>query len=611
MVRAMGNERFQWGTAYFLTDVKESVFVDEPAVYVGKKDSDMKHPTICAVCGEPLGAKGYATFCFKGPERCIDMMIGNGCIKERIKEEMIEICETSPYKTIKRIAEDFPQTGRWYGTFLHHHIAKPYVRNKDVSEKWNDSIVNLPGVRYIMDIIDELRNDGWNLDAEMRLDCGNIDLLATYPERGTIVFDWKSDLCYDNHQEYIEQIERYMSELSEAGWNNISGYILWIREKKKEYVKFTGNQRTDKSNAVHLNHSSYRCKLAIQMNNGEEIRNKTSESHHRIYGDEVSFHIPPCEPSRNGYEFCCFEASPYREGEHEQLFNMEDAMKGFWINFICSKKRHSFNLTATWKKIRPYPCRIEIIKMVNNRTTHVGFIDVMSKIDENDKDYVDLKISRIYNLLDGLTLEKMALIDETTNENKMEWESEELHEGMRIRIPDIDGKNHFTISVATKSKPKVKDKDSIESRKSTEYSALCQLPVENHKEQQHNELNTLPAFIHSDHDVAKIYFTPGYAYQSGSKLFKIIERIASDKPNTYGQIYVIETDSKGTKLCNPDWRYIYHTSNGKEFFYGISNHKWMVYTSGAIPDLKKNDQISGVEENGSVESFLSNMLSLL
>ena len=43
------SRRFPWGRPYLLTDVKDGVFVDEPAVFIGKKDSDMERPTVCAV----------------------------------------------------------------------------------------------------------------------------------------------------------------------------------------------------------------------------------------------------------------------------------------------------------------------------------------------------------------------------------------------------------------------------------------------------------------------------------------------------------------------------------------------------------------------------------
>lgn len=353
----MSRRRFEWGTPYLLTDLKEGVFRDELAVCVGKHDSDRERPTICAVCGEPLRASSYYSFCLRMPGGGTkDMMIGTGCIQDRIEEEELDIeVGSSPKDTLDLAIAEFPQSGRWYGTFLHHCIAKPYVRNKASAERWDESTLNLPGVRYIMETVDELRDAGWNLDAEMVLDCGNVDLLATHPENGTIVFDWKSNLSFDNHKAYVEQVNRYMAELHAAGMQKISGYILWIRDRRKEYVPFE-----DTPGMVGIEPRTYvpsqriKCTLTVEMNGGDGIRRKTMTeySHHRTSGDAVSFYIPPCEPRRYGYEFDSFEASPCREGEHPQWFNADDAREGFHLNFVCTKKRHRFTLTADWKEER-------------------------------------------------------------------------------------------------------------------------------------------------------------------------------------------------------------------------------------------------------------------
>lgn len=44
------NRLFEFGRPYLLTDLKEGVFFNEPAICVGKKDSDMERPSLCAVC---------------------------------------------------------------------------------------------------------------------------------------------------------------------------------------------------------------------------------------------------------------------------------------------------------------------------------------------------------------------------------------------------------------------------------------------------------------------------------------------------------------------------------------------------------------------------------
>ena len=347
------SRRFHWGIPYLLTDLKEEVFLNEPAICVGKKDSDMERPTLCAVCGKPLGATGYTSFFLMGPYgHGMDMMIGNGCLKDRIRERKVGDRDGSFRDVWNRTVAQFPHSGSWYGTFLHHSIAKPYVRDKGAADRWDESVLKLPGVRYIMGIIDSLRDSGWNLDAEMKLECGNIDLLATHPDIGTLVYDWKSDLCFDNHEQYIGQINRYMSELSGSGFRNISGYILWVRDERRERVPFR-----DVSDVMDVPIRNYvptphiRCSLKIDLNGGYGIEEKpiTEYSHHRIYGDEVTFFIPPCDLWNRDGELWFLEASPYREGEKHQAFDRHDAKEGIHVSFICSKKRRKFELTATWK----------------------------------------------------------------------------------------------------------------------------------------------------------------------------------------------------------------------------------------------------------------------
>ena len=112
---------FHFGTPYLLTDQKEKMFDKEPAICVGKKDSDMERPTLCAVCGEPLGATGYYSFFLMGPNgRGKDMMIGTGCVRDRIVSEELDIRGVSFMDTWNRVIAEFPKSGRWYGTFLHH-----------------------------------------------------------------------------------------------------------------------------------------------------------------------------------------------------------------------------------------------------------------------------------------------------------------------------------------------------------------------------------------------------------------------------------------------------------------------------------------------------------
>lgn len=397
---------------YLLTDLKEKVFDNEPAIFVGNKSADKERPTICALCGQPLGAEGYSSFYLaipNGPGR--DFMIGNGCIKDRVREKEIHLDNFNP-KEIKNnwnaAFTDIPHWGRWYGTFLHHSIAKPYVRDKKNAENWDESVLSLPGVDYIMETIDGLRDEGWTLDAEMVLECGNVDLLATHPERGTIVFDWKSDQTFDNHQGYVDQVSKYMAELSEAGLKNISGYILWIRNKKKEYVPFTSNLESieNRKSGAYSPSLPTKCTLIIEMNGGEGVRKKRmiEYSHHRTYGDEVSFYIPPCKPWKDNYAFKYFEASPYRDGERLQPFNSSDAEEGFRVNFICTKRRHSFKMTANWERIRPFPCLLRVFEKPSDQdifSYHVTMMRNMSMIDEDGNEYVEFDVAQIKNRVHG------------------------------------------------------------------------------------------------------------------------------------------------------------------------------------------------------------------
>ena len=359
------SRRFEWGWVYLLTDQKENVFDNEPAVFVGRKDSDKKRPTMCAVCGQPLGSEGYSSFCMMGPgDKTMDVLIGNGCIRNRIVEEKMDIRPGIPKESLKFATIDYPTCGRWYGTFLHHSIAKPYARNKKAAENWDESVLKLPGVRYIMKIIDYLRDTGWKLDAEKKLKCGNIDLLAVHPEKGTYVFDWKSDLCFDNHEAYIRQVNTYMNELAEISYKKIKGYILWVKTETKERVQFEGTNDPECQNEINLNPPSppIRCTLLIDPNI-EGIDNSKpmiGSSQHKIYGDEVSFFIKPEFFSRYGYEIHHLDADPYKKGEFKQVFDKSNLADGFYLKFICDYKRRTFSLTAFWTKVRPYKCVLEV-----------------------------------------------------------------------------------------------------------------------------------------------------------------------------------------------------------------------------------------------------------
>ena len=529
----MPKRRFDWGRPYLLTDLKEGVFRNELGVCVYKHDADKEHPNMCAVCGETLGSKDYYTFCLKIPGGGTkDMMIGTGCIRDRIRGEEADVeIGYSPKETLDLATTEFPQSGRWYGTFLHHCIAKPYVRNKENAENWDETILKLPGVRYIMDTIDELRDSGWKLDAEMVLDCGNVDLLATHPEKGTIVFDWKSDLSFDNHEAYIKQINRYMAELYTAGWQKISGYILWVRDRKREYVPFkdvseiTGEIKPRQ----YVPSQRIKCTLTVDMDGGEKICSKTitEYSHHRTYGDEVFFYIPPCDPWKYGYVFDSFEASPYREEDRPQWFNASDAEEGLRLNFMCSKKRHKFTLTARWKE-RPVPSIA----------------------------------ARTYTPINTATSVKPPKIKKPNQEPKPEQ----------------------------KPSPPQTAPGSWEAF----YKSLEEHPLPVHKEEETTiepveiicfpELTPYPEITRT-RDPAELSFTPSRIYASGGRYYGIYKRTEAKKANTCGMVDVAEVDYSGRKVSKLEWRHIYRTPRGKEYTSTPTNHEWKIYTSNVLSGL--------------------------
>lgn len=529
----MPKRRFNWGRPYLLTDLKEGVFHNELGVCVYKHDADKEHPNMCAVCGETLGAKDYYTFCLKIPGGGTkDMMIGTGCIRDRIRGVEADVkIGYSPKDTLDLATTEFPQSGRWYGTFLHHCIAKPYVRNKENAENWDETILKLPGVRYIMDTIDELRDSGWKLDAEMVLDCGNVDLLATHPEKGTIVFDWKSDLSFDNHEAYIKQINRYMAELYTAGWQKISGYILWVRDRKREYVPFkdvpeiTGEIKPRQ----YVPSQRIKCTLTVDMDGGEKICSKTitEYSHHRTYGDEVFFYIPPCDPWKYGYVFDSFEASPYREEDRPQWFNASDAEEGLRLNFMCSKKRHKFTLTARWKEGPVPSIAARTYTPINNATS--------------------------------------------------------------VKPPKIKKPNQ-------EPKPEQKPSSPQPAPGSWEafYKSLEEHPLPVHKEEETTiepveiicfpELTPYPEITRT-RDPAELSFTPGRIYASGGRYYGIYKRTEAKKANTCGMVDVAEVDYSGRKVSKLEWRHIYRTPRGKEYIYSPTNHEWKIYTSNVLSGL--------------------------
>ncbi len=601
------NRLFDWGKPYLLTDLKEGLFIDEPAICVGKKDSDMERPTLCAVCGEPLGSTGYYSFFLMGPNgHGKDMMIGGGCIRDRIRSRELDTEGVNFRDTWNRTIAKFPQSGRWYGTFLHHCIAKPYVRNKNVVEKWDESILKLPGVRYIMKVIDELRDEGWNLDAEMVLECGRVDLLATHPDKGVAVFDWKSDICFDNHEAYIDQVNMYMTELSNAGFRKITGYILWIMKETKENVPFKGFLESfDKAiNRSYAPSLPCKCTLNIEMNGGGGIDKKrmTEYSHHRVYGDEVTFFIPQCEPWKHGYDLEYFEASPYREDERPQPFRYAEAEEGLHISFICSKKRHSFNLTAHWKRIRPFDCTLSICPTNYDPNSYLT-LHKMSEIDPEGNDYVNFDVRAINCKLKNKVITHATLAIDPSLGVKTEWSSEELQDEMKINIPCVDGRSHFRLMIETEriEKKKKSDPQPVANIFEKELPDLPITPntyvsssvnVDDDWTRQVPESFNSTSYVQksfTQSDPAEQQFTPGRIYKSGERYYGIYKRKDSDRRNTVGKVDVAEVDIHGKKISNLEWRYVYLTSRRKEYIYSPTDRRWKVYTTDVLVDLAPED----------------------
>jgi len=515
-----------------LTDLKDGVFSDELAVCVGKHDSDRERPTICAVCGETLGASGYYSFCLRIPGGGIkDMMIGSGCIRDRIREKKLPYGKgPSPKSTLERLISEFPQSGRWYGTFLHHCIAKPYVRNKECAERWDESILNMPGVRCIMDTIDGLRDNGWSLDAEMVLDCGRVDLLATHPESGTLVFDWKSDDSTDNRDTYVEQINRYMAELHAAGFQRISGYIIWVKNGRKEYVPFEGaSDIGGVSPRQYVPSQRIKCTLTVEMNGGDKICRKTltEYSHHRPFGDAVFFYIPPCTPRKSGYRFGSFEASPYREGEHPQWFNADDAKEGLRLNFICSKKRHRFTLTAEWREKR-FPEDFDVPYLPFDTQIGMGPIQKRESVEDTSEEFLRSP--------DPLMQESLGEFWKSSGE----------------QMPPVRSEGGGAVDTVQDFRLSASNRDRVTDR------AV---------------------------DPAEWSFTSGRIYESGGRFYGIYRRTEPRKAYTTGMVLVAEVDCSGKKTTELEWRHIYVTNGGKEYIYGLTNRKWKVYTANALADL--------------------------
>ena len=214
-----------------------------------------------------------------------------------------------------------------------------------------------------------------------------------------------------------------------------------------------------------------RCTLRIDMNGGEGVRRKNLTIETPDFRPEIAtFYVKPSKPSKHNYEFDCFEAPPCREGDRPQYFSREDAEKGFHVSFVCSKKRRSFVLTAKWKIIRPFVCSLKVTQRTD--WGDMSFlVSSFSKIDDNGEDYVEFDVSEINGRLYKGTIVHASLVDCVMPAgNRSEWSSEDLQEGMKMRMPCIGERSEFTILVETKAAKIVESKAKNEKDSKTQYS---------------------------------------------------------------------------------------------------------------------------------------------
>lgn len=484
------------------------------------------------MCGQPIGAEGYHTFYLGLPDgKGRDMMIGSGCVRDRIRAEEVDAPGEGFMDIWHSVQGKFPTSGSWYGTFLHHCIAKPYVRDSSVAKRWDESVLGLPGARYVMGLIDQLRDEGYALDAEVSLDCGQVDLLATHPEKGDVVFDWKSDVRFDNHGEYVAQVSRYLSELRDSGHGDIMGYIVWVRDGRLEPVVLSESETHGEETPTERRAPSapVSCSLTVDLDGGEGVRGirRTAQSRRRAYGDEVSFYFQPGRPEKTGYEFLSYEASPYRVGGALQAFDGSDADGGFSVSFICSEKRRAFRISAQWKKVRPAKCRLLVFSEYMECELSARPLEYT-----DDGGVVEFDVDEINGLLGGRVTYARIEGDLETEGAKKRRSEDELHPGMKIRLPFTDESTTFMMTVRAKRA----ERKTIRKDPAPVGTEAVRLTAEPLPEPEMRLVDWMvPA---SDYDPAENMFTPGRIYKSSNRYFGIYKRRASDRNNAIAKVDV-------------------------------------------------------------------------
>lgn len=359
----MESERFVKGKCYLLSDVAGDSLKNEPAMYLGTMDASSDMISVCIICGKPLIRQSYPVFRLgiKGA-KYVDAMVGHDCIVDRVESKPIE---TPPGVSMKNsfldILSKYPDSGSWYGTFFHMRIAKRYVEDAKIREKWSPAIMSLPGVRFAIDKIDWLRSQGYTLYAEVATHGKRADLYGQHPDNHGIVMDWKTDSNHDKHAEYAEQVGEYIRFLSEDhGYIPVTGYVAYVFEG--ELVKIgtvcekgeekDANEGNILPSGSHRGSRKWRCDLSIDANGGKGLVCGTyAYSEKTSWGRQVMFQLPPMSPTKKGLMFAGLQCPPFSENETEmRVIDACDVATGVTIGFAVNPDRRKFKARALWMK---------------------------------------------------------------------------------------------------------------------------------------------------------------------------------------------------------------------------------------------------------------------
>lgn len=597
-------------------------------MYLGRFDSTNDVPSICAMCGEPLIGERYHLFRFGiNSTEHHDMMFGHGCMKNRIIAFPLNLVSNSDENVWVQLYERFPNAGRWYGTFIHHHIAKPYSQNQSIKEKWSENLLELPGVRCIISTIDCLINEGYSLHAEMKLESGIADLVCIRDD-SIVVIDWKTDIDTENLETHKKQISNYMLDLCNDNRSTpVRGYICYIREGKAEPVHITSSELlgltphenvdvNDDGSIIEIG-EPVECKLTIDMDGGEGVRRKIRKETETIkrYGTEVTFWVRAYNPYKEGYEFQCFKCDPYRAGQCERYFYMEDLKKAIPISFITGKRRHTFRMKAVWKKVRSTYCcylKVPITDKINETLFSKSCI-------EDETDSVNFSINDILSICLNSDVECLTVVSENPSDNMiLKWTSDELKELEYITIPCSEDNNSFRANVLflkkrdiqSDSTKKVNTSDKKQKGTWTEYYEKIGKNIETPKKSipcslidtrvvgssvfpigrmfpsdtadTPQELSMFPpSCVGVSHDSCLNGFMVDKIYYSGKNRYRIINREEhSHKSGAHARVQVIKINYYGNPVSEPRWMNVYRTPvKHTEMIYDPMDKNVKVYAS--------------------------------